>query len=188
MCTSCRAVLIYYMHLRLKRFDPQFWLPLLTLVWGIISVCQGLVTNQASLFGIRFLLGVTEAGLFPGCVYLFSVYYRRFVSNISDSKWYRGAHNFVARHERHWRVATFFGAAALAGAFGGMSRLLTLYPAFAIPLNAFYLSISVVLHHRSSPRRSPVFSDVSLSFHSSASSLRFLSPYLFPALIPSSTL
>lgn len=68
------------------------------------------------------------------------------------------------------------------------SQSLTLYPAFAIPLNAFYLSISVVLHHRSSPRRSPVFSDVSLSFHSSASSLRFLSPYLFPALIPSSTL
>ncbi|EIM85805.1 MFS general substrate transporter, partial [Stereum hirsutum FP-91666 SS1] len=83
-----------------RRFNPQFWLPLLTLVWGIVSVCQGLVTNQASLLGIRFLLGVTEAGLFPGCVYLFSVYYRR--------------------HERHWRVATFFGAAALAGAFGGI--------------------------------------------------------------------
>lgn len=62
---------------RLKRFNPQFWLPLLTLAWGIISVCQGLVTDQASLFGIRFLLGATEAGLFPGCVFLFSVYYRR---------------------------------------------------------------------------------------------------------------
>ncbi|KAJ7863090.1 major facilitator superfamily domain-containing protein [Mycena olivaceomarginata] len=84
----------------LKRFNPQLWLPTLTLVWGIVSVCQGLVKNQAGLFGIRFLLGVTEAGLFPGVIYLFSVYYRR--------------------HERSWRVAIFFGGAALAGAFGGI--------------------------------------------------------------------
>jgi MFS family permease len=84
----------------LKRFDPQIWLPTLTLVWGIVSICQGLVTNKAGLFGIRFLLGVTEAGLFPGVIYVFSVYYRR--------------------HERSWRVAIFFGGAALAGAFGGI--------------------------------------------------------------------
>ncbi|KAJ7935667.1 major facilitator superfamily domain-containing protein [Mycena leptocephala] len=88
------------MVLSLKRFTPQIWLPTLTLVWGIVSICQGLVKNQAGLFGIRFLLGVTEAGLFPGVIYLFSVYYRR--------------------HERSWRVAIFFGGAALAGAFGGI--------------------------------------------------------------------
>ncbi|KAJ7212094.1 major facilitator superfamily domain-containing protein [Mycena pura] len=76
-----------------NRFDPQFWLPTLTLVWGVVSICQGLVKNQAGLFGIRFWL-------FPGVVYLFSVYYRR--------------------HERSWRVAIFFGGAALAGAFGGI--------------------------------------------------------------------
>ena len=53
------------------------------------------VLNQSSLL----VLGVTEAGLFPGVIYVFSVYYRR--------------------HERSWRVAIFFGGAALAGAFGG---------------------------------------------------------------------
>ncbi|KAF8903161.1 major facilitator superfamily domain-containing protein [Gymnopilus junonius] len=84
----------------LKRLNPQVWLPTITLFWGIVSVCQGLVTNKAGLFGIRFLLGVSEAGLFPGSIYVFSVYYRR--------------------HERSWRVATFFGGAALAGAFGGI--------------------------------------------------------------------
>ncbi|KAF7299548.1 hypothetical protein HMN09_00960000 [Mycena chlorophos] len=84
----------------LKRFDPQIWLPTLTLVWGIVSVAQGLVKNQAGLFGIRSLLGATEAGLFPGVIYVFSVYYRR--------------------QERSWRVSIFFGGAALAGAFGGI--------------------------------------------------------------------
>ncbi|KZT25394.1 MFS general substrate transporter [Neolentinus lepideus HHB14362 ss-1] len=84
----------------LKRFDPQFWLPTLTLAWGISSIGQGLIHNQAGLYGIRFLLGATEAGLFPGVIYVFSVYYRR--------------------RERHWRVAVFFGGAALAGAFGGV--------------------------------------------------------------------
>lgn len=102
---------------RLKRFNPQIWLPTLTLVWGIVSVFQGLVKNKAGLFGIRFcecflsngwfvltfhgitVLGVTEAGLFPGVIYVFSVYYRR--------------------SERSRRVAVFFGGAALAGAFGG---------------------------------------------------------------------
>ncbi|KAF5340675.1 hypothetical protein D9611_007479 [Ephemerocybe angulata] len=84
----------------LKRFDPQIWLPTLTLLWGAVTIAQGFVKNQASLFGIRFLLGVAEAGLFPGVIYVFSVYYRR--------------------HERNWRVAIFFGGAALAGAFGGI--------------------------------------------------------------------
>ncbi|KAG2010179.1 high-affinity nicotinic acid transporter [Coprinopsis cinerea AmutBmut pab1-1] len=84
----------------LKRFNPQVWLPTLTFAWGTVTVFQGFVTNKASLFAVRFLLGITEAGLFPGVIYVFSVYYRR--------------------HERSWRVAIFFGGAALAGAFGGI--------------------------------------------------------------------
>ncbi|CCO31097.1 putative transporter C1002,16c [Rhizoctonia solani AG-1 IB] len=84
----------------LKRFNPKVWLPTLTLAWGIVSICQGFVKNQAGLFAVRFFLGTAEAGLFPGVIYVFSVYYRR--------------------RERHWRVALFFGGAAIAGAFGGI--------------------------------------------------------------------
>ncbi|EJD40921.1 MFS general substrate transporter [Auricularia subglabra TFB-10046 SS5] len=87
----------------LKRFNPRIWLPLLTLTWGIVSVCQGLIHNQAGLFAVRFFLGVTEAGLCTKCIhrtiFVFSMYYRR--------------------SERHFRVAIFFGGAAVAGAFGG---------------------------------------------------------------------
>lgn len=48
----------------LKRFNPRIWLPTLTWVWGITSLCQGLVHNQAGLFSVRFFLGVAEAGLY----------------------------------------------------------------------------------------------------------------------------
>ncbi|KAF8349449.1 major facilitator superfamily domain-containing protein [Amanita rubescens] len=92
-------LLLILMH-SLKRLNPAIWLPSLTLVWGIVAVCQGLVTNRAGLYGIRYLLGATEAGLFPGAIYVFSIFYRR--------------------HERSWRVSILFGGAALAGAFGGV--------------------------------------------------------------------
>lgn len=50
----------------LKKTNPQVWLPLLALTWGIVSTLQGVVSNQAGLFAIRFFLGVAECGLFPG--------------------------------------------------------------------------------------------------------------------------
>jgi hypothetical protein len=52
----------------LKKTHPKLWLPFLAFVWGSITVIQGLVHNQAGLFAIRFFLGVSECGLFPGCV------------------------------------------------------------------------------------------------------------------------
>jgi MFS family permease len=68
--------------------------------WGVCTVCEGLVKNFASLVALRFLLGVFEAGLVPGAVYLISMYYKRY--------------------ELQWRLSVFFCASILAGAFGGL--------------------------------------------------------------------
>ncbi|KAJ8130521.1 hypothetical protein O1611_g3110 [Lasiodiplodia mahajangana] len=57
------------------------------------------VHNEAGFLAARFFLGVAEAGLFPGVTYYFSMWYKR--------------------RERQYRVALFFSAASLAGAFGG---------------------------------------------------------------------
>ncbi|GAC93982.1 hypothetical protein PHSY_001551 [Pseudozyma hubeiensis SY62] len=84
----------------LKKTSPPLWLPTLTLIWGIISVVQGLVHNQAGLFAVRFFLGLSESGLFPGSVFVFSMFY--------------------PRRERHYRVALLLSGAAVSGAFGGI--------------------------------------------------------------------
>lgn len=87
-------------NLVLKVTTPRFWLPTLTLLWGITSVTMGLCHDQSGIYAARFFLGVVEAGLFPGVVYTFSTYYKR--------------------KERTVRVSFFFSAAAAAGAFGGV--------------------------------------------------------------------
>lgn len=84
----------------LKRTTPRFWLPTLTILWGIVATLMGVVQNLAGFFVARFFLGVTESGLFPGVVYYFSMWYKR--------------------RERQFRISLFFSAAALAGSFGGI--------------------------------------------------------------------
>ncbi|ORY19442.1 MFS nicotinic acid transporter-like protein Tna1 [Clohesyomyces aquaticus] len=84
----------------LKRTTPKFWLPTLTLVWGIVATLMGVTQNLSGFFAVRFFLGVAESGLFPGVVFYLSMWYKR--------------------QERQYRISLFFSAASLAGAFGGI--------------------------------------------------------------------
>ena len=40
---------------------------------GIATIGEGLITSVGGLIAMRFLLGLFEAGLFPGAVYLISM-------------------------------------------------------------------------------------------------------------------
>lgn len=84
----------------LKLWTPRMWLPTLTILWGIVATLMGVTQNLAGFFVARFFLGVAESGLFPGIVFYLSMWYKR--------------------NERQYRVALFFSAASLAGAFGGI--------------------------------------------------------------------
>lgn len=50
----------------LKRVGPRVWLPLVTLVWGVVATCQGAVVDgggvsgRAGFLAVRFFLGLTE--------------------------------------------------------------------------------------------------------------------------------
>ena len=59
----------------LKRTSPKKWLPTLTLAWGVIATLMGVTQNMAGFFVVRFVLGMTESGLFPGVVFYLSMWY-----------------------------------------------------------------------------------------------------------------
>ncbi|KAJ5788439.1 hypothetical protein N7457_003429 [Penicillium paradoxum] len=83
----------------LKKLRPSRWIAFLMISWGATTMGLGGVHNYAQVTGLRFLLGVMEAGLFPGFVYYLTF-------------WYRNS-------ERSIRVALILASATLAGAFGG---------------------------------------------------------------------
>jgi ACS family tartrate transporter-like MFS transporter len=52
----------------LKRFGARVWIARIMVTWGIISVSMAFVSGTTSFLVLRFLLGVAEAGFFPGMV------------------------------------------------------------------------------------------------------------------------
>lgn len=61
---------------------------------------MGLVTTYEGLVIARIFLGVAEAGFFPAATYLLTIWYRRY--------------------EVQRRMAVFYAAASLSGAFSGL--------------------------------------------------------------------
>ncbi|RJE24824.1 Mfs transporter [Aspergillus sclerotialis] len=91
-----------------KWLGPGWFLPTTTLGFGICSLGTAFVNDLKAMCGVRFLLGVFEAGMMPGIAYYLS-------------RWYR-------RSELAFRLALYILMAPLAGAFGGLlaSAILTL--------------------------------------------------------------
>jgi MFS family permease len=91
-----------------KYVGPGWYIPATTLGFGISSICTAFVHNLSAAAGVRFLLGMFEAGMLPGIAYYMS-------------RWYR-------RSELVFRLSLYIVMAPLAGAFGGLlaSAILTL--------------------------------------------------------------
>ncbi|KAL4987467.1 major facilitator superfamily domain-containing protein [Aspergillus falconensis] len=49
-----------------KRLTPRLWQSRIMLTWGIVLACHAAVQNKHALYALRFLLGLCEAGIFPG--------------------------------------------------------------------------------------------------------------------------
>ncbi|KAL4966832.1 putative MFS transporter [Aspergillus stella-maris] len=84
----------------LKKLKPHVWLSGCMFMFGIVMICQGLVTNWGGLMTTRWFLGMGECGMFPGCFYLLGMWYKR--------------------SEAQKRFSFFFSSTTLAGAFGGV--------------------------------------------------------------------
>ncbi|KAH8897882.1 permease of the major facilitator superfamily [Thozetella sp. PMI_491] len=79
---------------------PSVYIGILVTAWGIIMTCSGVVKSFGGLVATRFLLGVFEAGFFPGAVFLIS-------------QWY-------PPHMTQVRMSIMYAAAAVSGAFSGL--------------------------------------------------------------------
>jgi ACS family tartrate transporter-like MFS transporter len=53
-------------NLILERIGARLWIGRIAITWGLIASCMALVGGQTSFLTVRFLLGIAEAGLFPG--------------------------------------------------------------------------------------------------------------------------
>ncbi|KAL1928018.1 hypothetical protein VTP01DRAFT_3423 [Rhizomucor pusillus] len=83
----------------MKRFMPSRWISGAMVMWGICSICQAATHNASGLIACRFFLGAFEAGSGPPIPLLLSFWYQR--------------------EELALRVALYFGASTVAGAFSG---------------------------------------------------------------------
>ena len=52
----------------LHKVGARWWLARIMVSWGIVAACFVFVQGETSFYILRFLLGVTEAGFFPGVI------------------------------------------------------------------------------------------------------------------------
>jgi MFS transporter, ACS family, tartrate transporter len=86
-------------NLILQRVGARRWISVLMIAWGVTSSCMVFVTTQRSFYWLRFLLGIAEAGFFPGVI----LYLK----------------HWFPPNARARTVARFMTAAPLSGVIGG---------------------------------------------------------------------
>jgi MFS family permease len=82
----------------LKKFGARLWIARIMVSWGVISACMIFVKGAWSFYAMRFLLGLAEAGFFPGVIFYLTL-------------WYPSKH-------RSMRTAWFVAAIAVSGVIG----------------------------------------------------------------------
>lgn len=60
----------------LLKFGPRKWIARILLSWGVVSMLTAFVQTAAQLYVLRFLLGVAEAGFFPGIILYLTLWFR----------------------------------------------------------------------------------------------------------------
>jgi MFS family permease len=85
-------------NLLLKRFGARAWIARIMISWGVISAATLFVRDEWTFYAMRFLLGLAEAGFFPGIIFYLTLWYP---SRLRSS-----------------RTALFVSAIAVAGVLG----------------------------------------------------------------------
>ncbi|MGY4158411.1 ACS family tartrate transporter-like MFS transporter [Bradyrhizobium sp. USDA 4461] len=62
-------------NMMMYRFGARRWLARIMITWGLAAAATALATGPYSFYLIRFLLGVFEAGFFPGVIWYLSIWF-----------------------------------------------------------------------------------------------------------------
>ncbi|KAI8970015.1 major facilitator superfamily domain-containing protein [Mycotypha africana] len=84
----------------ITKVRPSIMLPTIVFGWGAVVCFMALVKDYQGLYGLRFCLGLTEAGFYPGIVFLLG-------------SWY-------TKEELGTRTAVFVAGSQISGAFSGL--------------------------------------------------------------------
>jgi len=66
----------------LQKTGARIWLTRITISWGFVAAAMAFIQNETHFYILRFLLGVAEAGFFPGVIY----YFTRWLPNAERGK------------------------------------------------------------------------------------------------------
>jgi MFS transporter, ACS family, tartrate transporter len=62
-------------NLLLLRFGPRRWLARIMLTWGLLAAAMMFVRTPFEFYSVRLLLGISEAGFFPGVIYYLTLWF-----------------------------------------------------------------------------------------------------------------
>jgi MFS family permease len=101
----------------LKKFGARMWIARIMLSWGVISACMIFVKGERSFYAMRFLLGLAEAGFFPGVIFYLTLWYPSRLRS-TRTAWFVAAiavSGVVGNPISGWIMDTFSGTMKLAG-------------------------------------------------------------------------
>ena len=113
----------------LERFGARVWLTRIMITWGAVIVTMCFIHNVTMFYALRFLLGVAEAGFFPGVLLYFTQW-------LPDSSRGRASAIFLGGSATAYIVTGPITGALLelhgAGGFAGWRWMFALEGAFSI--------------------------------------------------------
>ncbi|RBP98888.1 MFS transporter [Bifidobacterium xylocopae] len=78
-------------NLMMRKVGARKWLTALAIIWGLVGTGMAFTHNQTQFLIVRVLLGVAEAGFFPGAIYLTTIFFPRKQQDQIRGLFYMGA-------------------------------------------------------------------------------------------------
>ena len=75
-------------NLMLVRFGARQWIARIMITWGLLAAGMMFIQTPMQFYVVRFLLGVAEAGFYPGVIYYFSGWFPRTYRGRAVSRFY----------------------------------------------------------------------------------------------------